>query len=100
MSSFTDQKQRIATKADCKYPWYSRRGGEDFRCGLCGYKFKPGDKWRWIYTNHTTAWGNPLICKDCDGTDEEVIKKWKALHNEYQKLKEGRLWWFIRDKGR
>ena len=88
--SFTDGKPRIATKEDCNAPWSGNR--KNFRCYLCGYKFKVGDYWRWQFTNNIQgASGNPLVCKNCDGPD--VIEKWKALHEE---AKSEKFWWFNR----
>lgn len=83
--SFTDGKPQIATEEDCQARWSGRKPGERFRCGLCGYKFKVGDQWRWLYTNSLgnggIYCGNPLVCASCD--DEHVIDKWKALCDEY-----------------
>ena len=90
--SFTNQEARIATEKDCKASWSGQPNGRRFRCGLCGYKFKPGDYYRWQYTNDMPgAWGNPLVCKACDKGPEGVRKAWKKLHNEY---KQDKFWWF------
>lgn len=99
MSSFTDQKSRIATEKDCKAPWSGGKNGKYFRCYLCGYKFKVGDRWRWVHTNHTKdGVGNPIVCEKCDGTNEEVIKKWIEKRNLWRKMEQGEWWWF--NKGR
>jgi len=93
MPRFTDQQPQWATESDLKGPWSGGKNGIYFRCYLCGYKFKLGDYWRWVYTNDTPgAWGNPLVCQDCDGTKEEIVKKWAKMHTEA----ETKYWWFTR----
>ncbi len=72
-ANFTDQKRHVATQEDCKLPWGGRRGGENFRCYLCGHRFKPGNGYRWQYVPNAR---NALICDDCDGPD--VVERWKA----------------------
>lgn len=75
--SFTDQKPRIATEEKCKASWCGGKNGKYFHCYLCGHKFKPGDYWRWIYTNSTPgASGNPMVCKKCDTPD--AVEVWKS----------------------
>jgi hypothetical protein len=97
MSSFTDQKPRIATEEDCAAKWNGGKPGEFFRCGLCGYKFKPGDHWRWVYTNHLRGYGgNPMVCQVCDGANEEVIARWKELTDQWKADKEGKYWRFVK----
>lgn len=92
--SFTDQQSRIATDKDCHTAWGGGKNGSYFRCAFCGYKFKPGDYWRWIYTNDTPgASGNPSTCKSCDTGDRaSMVEKWKAMHEEAK----SRMWWFFR----
>ena len=91
--SFLDGKQRIATIKDVNGKWSGGKPGEFFRCAFCGYKFVLGDKWRCQYTNDIPgAWGNPLICEKCDGTKEEVVEKWKKMHQEVKE----KYWWFCR----
>lgn len=85
MAAFTDQKQRIATQKDCDASWSGVKGGQRFRCALCGHRFKVGDKWRFVYTNDMPgAGGNPLVCEKCDGTTEEVRQKWQLMCEEYK----------------
>jgi len=75
-------------------PGSSDRDKPVFRCFLCGHRFVPGDVVRWQFTNDIPgAAGNPLVCKACDGTKDEVVAKWKAMHAEAN----GRMWWFCRD---
>ena len=96
--SFTDQKPRIATKEDLKAPWGGYKDGRNFRCVLCGYRFKIGDYWRWQYTNSTPgAYGNPIVCKKCDGTKEEIEDRMRTLYREAKEIKE-RMWWFFRSR--
>lgn len=88
--SFTDGKPFIVTDADCHKRWGGGRDGKFFRCYLCGHKFVEGDVVRWQYTNDTDAGGNPMVCEKCDGTREEILAKWEAMHAEAN----GRMWWF------
>jgi hypothetical protein len=86
--SFTDGKPWVVTEKDCRVSWAGGKNGKYFLCGLCGYKFKPGDTVRWQYTNDVQgASGNPLVCVECDGTKEEIVIKYKKLHEDFNKLK-------------
>ena len=76
--SFTDQKQRIATKTDLKISWSGSL--TNFRCYLCGHKFIEGDKWRWVYGAGQTI--NFLVCDDCDGDD--VLQRFYHQEKEYK----------------
>jgi len=86
---FTDQKRRVATEDDLGRSWGGEPKGTRFRCYLCGYKFKAGDGWRWVYSDCRKAqldgktWGltNLLTCDACDGKD--VIDRWAKLHEEF-----------------
>lgn len=92
--SFTDQKPRIATQEDIDAPWSGVRG--NFACYMCGYRFKIGDYWRWVFTNNIIgAWGNPTVCEACDG--EDVIERWTAMWIEWQEIVK-RFWWFADKK--
>lgn len=94
--SFTNMMPRIATKEDCNANWGGGKPGEYFRCGFCGHKFKPGDYWRWQFTNDIpTAPGNPLVCQKCDGTSHEVRKKWAEKWEAYMS---DEWWWFRKHK--
>jgi len=86
--NFTDQKPRIATDEHVKARWCAGAPGEKFRCYLCGYKFKVGDQWRWVYNNgpDKPCNGNFLVCEKCDG--EDVLEKWHKIHEELKKY-----WW-------
>lgn len=98
-TSFTNQKHRIATEEDCKAKWSGGGPGENFRCYLCGYKFKPGDGWRWQYGNGRTfvvdnnKYGvvNFLVCDNCDSPT--ILDKWVDIHQELYT----RFWWFRKD---
>lgn len=93
-NKFTNGKPRIATKEDCKAPWGGGENGKYFRCFFCGYKFKPGDYWRWQYTNDIKgAGGNPIVCEKCDDGPELTRKKWKKKCEEFYSDK---WWWFRR----
>lgn len=89
--SFTDQKQRTATEQDCKAPWGGHKDGKAFRCKLCGHKFVPGDKWRWLFGKGIT---NFIVCEKCDvGSDDELRAKMKAIIDESKV----RFWWLWLD---
>lgn len=90
--SFTDQKQRVATEAECNFNWRGRAKGEGFRCNLCGHRFQIGDKWRWVHATHERMC-NLMVCEVCDGTNEEVLAKWKKHHDDWKIAKE-RFWLF------
>jgi len=90
MSKFTDQKPRVATVDDCRARWGGVPNGKRFRCYLCGYKFKPGDTWRWVYGNgQSPAYGNFIVCESCDG--EDVLERWAAANKELLQ----RFWWAL-----
>lgn len=89
--SFTNGKPWVATKEDCRQKWGLGAPGEKFRCALCGYKFCVGDRVRWQFTNDVPgAGGNPLVCEQCDGPKEEIVKKIISTRKELAE----RLWWF------
>ncbi|KKN79980.1 hypothetical protein LCGC14_0334880 [marine sediment metagenome] len=84
---FLDQKRHVATQEDCKLPWSGRRGGERFRCYLCGHRFKAGDGYRWVLGTKSGVL-NFMVCDDCDGPD--VMERWKT-----QVIEAGeRFWWY------
>jgi len=96
MTSFTDQKQRLATEEDLQARWSGAGPGERFRCYLCGHKFQLGDLWRWVCSRNKTVsdingfvWMMPnfLVCNDCDGDD--VLDRWVELNQEYFQ----KFWW-------
>lgn len=85
--SFTSQEPQIATKEDLTAPWSGRKDGSHFYCRICGYQFAEGSIWRWV---HCTKVGLPniMICATCDGDD--VVERWKALCDEWDKLAKGK----------
>jgi len=86
--SFTDQKPRIATAEDVKASWGGGKDGKYFRCKLCGHKFEVGDYYRFVFHNY----GNIIICQSCD---DNPTAKWTEIHEEWERLKDGKFWWFI-----
>ena len=92
-----DGKLRVATEKDCKAPWGGVKGGRHFRCCFCGYRFKPGDKWKVQYTNDMKdAPGNPLVCEKCDSTPEELRERWRQKWKEWKSMKTKEWWWFMK----
>ena len=96
--SFTNQKRRIATDEECKLSWDGRKNGAAFRCYLCGHRFKPGDGWRWVYSDGTSfvtdegkklSCCNPKVCDSCDGPD--VLTRWASHCAEFYSAKFWRL---------
>lgn len=91
--SFTDQKPFVVTEKHTKGMWGGGRNGIFFRCYLCGHKFVVGDIARWVYSNGVPgASGNPIVCAACDGPSEDVIARWKFMHEEAAT----RFWWFTK----
>lgn len=78
--SFTDGKQRKATKKDCSSSWDGNK--KNFRCYICGHKFKVGDLWRFVYGLGKTI--NILVCDSCDNDNvlEDWINKEKQFNDE------------------
>ena len=100
MHSFTSGLPMIATKNDTLAHWGGGKPGEYFRCGFCGYKFREGDYWRWVYTNDTPgAGGNPFVCQTCDGPRVDLLARWKAKYDTVRQHREGLYWWFYRGDG-
>ena len=87
--SFTDQKRRIVTEDDLTAPWGGYRDGRNFRCYLCGYRFKVGDGWRWVASGGASfevdskRFGciNFKVCDACDGDD--VRERWAQRYVEF-----------------
>ena len=87
----------VATEKHCKAPWSGGEKGKYFRCGFCGHRFKVGDTFRMVFTNDMPgAAGNPLICSECDGPNEEVRAKWAAKCKEFESFFSDRWWYFTR----
>lgn len=85
---FVSGKPFVVIESDLKAAWMGGENGKHFRCQLCGYKFIIGDTARMQYTNDTPeAYGNPLICKKCDGTKEEIVAKLRARNIEFKSEK-------------
>ena len=90
--SFTDGKPFVVTELHLRLPWSGGKEAKNFRCYLCGYRFKLGDVVRWQYTNDGTGSpGNPLVCQACDGPD--VRERWAA---QWADWRSERFWWFRR----
>jgi hypothetical protein len=92
--TFTNQKRRVATEAECRQDWRCGKNGSRFRCDMCGHRFKPGDGWRWQYSSGTKftdddgkTWGchNPMVCDACDGPD--ILVRWAAHCAEFHSAK-------------
>jgi hypothetical protein len=87
MASFTDQKPRTATEADLLAPWSGHP--RNFRCYLCGHRFKVGDVWRWVFSDGRRVM-NFLTCEKCDGPD--VLDRFA---DEVKRVKDS-FWWMDR----
>jgi hypothetical protein len=61
--------------------------GIEFRCKLCGHKFALGDEWRFVFGP------NIIICRACDGTTEDVARRWNELWDEAHTR-----FWFLYDR--
>ena len=94
---WTDRTPFVVTAPMLRLPWDGHRDGRSFRCALCGHRFAAGDAARWIFTNDGTKRapsGNPFVCGNCDGTDDEVRAKLCALVEEAKAVLP-RFWWVI-----
>jgi len=92
--SFLDGNPTTVTAEHLKAPWMGGKNGKYFRCAMCGYRFKLGDIFRFVFTNDMPkAGGNPIVCQVCDGPNEQVRANWAAKCNQY--WSEGN-WWFRR----
>jgi len=73
-----------------------------FACALCGHDFVEGDVLRFIMTNTPQCCqlgvpgGNPFVCLECDGTNDEVYAKLIAGETAWQEIKK-KYWWFLQD---
>lgn len=74
-------------------PWSGHRDGRNFRCGLCGHRFAPGDQFSFNLAP-AGCYGNFLTCGDCHGDD--AIDRRKELVEEWEGQIENRFWWAIR----
>jgi len=84
--SFTSQEPQIVTEGILKAHWCGYPPGVYFRCKLCGYKFKLGDYWRWIYGGRSQI-VNFIVCKSCDiGDDHELCEKMKEREKKFEEL--------------
>lgn len=89
--SFADRKPFVATKDHCVLAWNGNK--KNFRCGLCGYKFKVGDTVRWEFTNDVEgAVGNPLLCIKCDRPRDVIVHKMIELRKEFEDPK----FWYLK----
>lgn len=88
--SFTDGTRQIATAEDLARNWSGGKNGKNFRCGMCGHKFKLGEGWRFQISSNATfkdangkSWGvkNLLVCDACDGPT--LLGRWVAKHHEF-----------------
>lgn len=90
--SWTDGKPFIANAEHVATKWNARSG--QFRCGLCGVRFKEGDTVRWQFTNDTPgAGGNPFVCQTCDGGRDANIAE---ILRRRAELKDDKWWWFMK----
>ncbi len=99
---FTDRKPFTVTNEHLAARWGGalppRAARFYLRCALCGHTFAAGDVARWIYTNSDSddrIAGNPFVCAECDGAEEEVIAKLRSMAAEFRDI-EQRFWWFVR----
>jgi hypothetical protein len=99
-SGILDGKQHVADEHICSRKWSGAPAGQNFRCALCGHKFKPGDTFRFVLTNTKAAsdakvpGGNPFVCASCDGINEDVYSRLVSMQCEWDEIK-NRFWWFM-----
>ena len=95
--SILDGNWRRADEKTLNASWLGGPKGIYFRCAFCGYKFQLGDPWRIQFSNNIYgAWGNPLVCKECDEPDDDLIEKWKEKRKLWEEMHNpnGEWWWF------
>lgn len=83
----------VVTEHHMKLPWSGSR--ENFRCYLCGHRFKVGDTFRMVPVRRGPS--NVLVCSDCDADDGAVQDCWDALTRRWEERK-GIFWWFIKQE--
>ena len=84
------RERTIVTEKELNLSWSGRK--DNFRCGLCGDKFKVGEGFRMVFTNNLAGYGgNPLVCDKCDGAD--VIERWKKLWDEFNTIIKNKKYW-------
>jgi hypothetical protein len=93
--SLFDGKPTTATEEHLRAPWMGGKNGKYFRCAMCGYRFKLGDVFRFVFTNDMPkAGGNPIVCQQCDGPNCDVRAAWqKKCEDNYPNSSN---WWFHR----
>jgi hypothetical protein len=81
----------VATAEHLKLPWSGDK--ENFRCRICGHKFKVGDVFRQVFTNCSPNYpSNPIVCQSCDGPD--VIERWNQHAAGWAEI-EHKYWYFV-----
>ena len=93
MHNLLSGKPIKVTEKHLKASWGGGKNGKYFKCYFCGYKFQLDDMFRCIYSNHTKAYGNPLVCEKCNDSNENLIEKWKKMHE----IANSTMWWFCRN---
>ena len=97
MSKLFSGELLVADEKTCQARWAGYRPGEGFRCYFCGRKMVPGDKYRAVYTNDLRgAGGNPLVCEQCNGTNEELRARWIKINLEVDDFLK-KYWWVHHD---
>lgn len=88
-------ERNVATEEDLSRPWSGNK--TNFRCGICGNKFRLGDGYKMLYTNNIPGYGgNPLVCDKCD--TPQAIDKWKSNWDEFNSImKNPKYWRMVRD---
>lgn len=89
--SFTNQKPFVVTETHLGYRWGGHSDGRNFRCFLCGRRFKAGDTVRWIFLHGRC--GNPFVDAVCDGPD--VVDRILAHYEDGKQ----RFWWVRKFEG-
>ena len=96
MSRIFTKELKTATEEVCSRPWSGSKNGLRFRCHLCGHKFTPGDKYRFVYSNFEgspTRTGNFCVCEACNDDDDVLRAKRAEAEDEGFR----RFWWLVHD---
>jgi hypothetical protein len=88
---------RIATAKTCALRWSGKPDGINFRCAMCGYKFKEGDVYQSLFTNDLDPpyTGNPLVCDVCRSEESSLVDRWKE---KCDRVCTPSNWWFFRNE--
>lgn len=94
MSDWLDGKLHEVEEEHMRLPWNG--SPKNFRCYICGHKFKVGDQFGFRVTNERG--GNFMFCGECHGEDgSQLTEKRQASIDEWEQVKE-KFWYFVKNE--